>query len=697
MRDAVDPGLACYQSITNAAMEVSRIRSGGMLGDMALLRGDYSGGYEITLNSYPSIPIVQSLGLEAEPVGEDQVKLRPVLPFWMRVDLKYLIGENLAWRAWEGKKALWQNEEKIQLLQENKLAAQPFYMQQAGAGFQVAEGPFKLPDTTMEVLPLMACHDTLKEFLRGGKTDQELDKEQQLGSTEPLEPLPPDWVPHSLMSQLPDDLCYFEPWGSHVYMVIAHLEHMASERNNFGQLTDDLVWFAVPVQLCRGEGPDREVLSVGFNVPFAYSNSAVAATTGRELSGYTTVRAGVDACANTWLNDLGPLSDCVPLVEVKAEMPRALSGGGFEWSKLLEVIEGNAIAWNDEPAWNTAASFADCARTHAEQMDTLQNENEKAFADLLGMAVGLFNGQPLNQYSFKQFRDAGDPNNACYQALVRSRFVVDRVIDQQELEKRIHVNIMRRPTQPIVQTLGLVTKSTHESDEGTFDSLQPVRPFYLKADLRTLAGENITRRVHTHDWETPRDLPERNTTKSLTGRDTAAALKKEPNEQWLKSNRLQRKLADCPDTTGLDGKEARELLQTNPEFEPQMVVNNMLSHEWGHDGAPRWWKKQQTALIVKNLEDFIKDLDNKENPTPDDDKDRKEAKLRRKYLKRFGDEQLPNYVLRCDMAGMEQFQVFNRKERVAGEQNPEYWSPDIKRHSIPRSIGSERSEGGASE
>ena len=50
-----------------------------------------------------------------------------------------------------------------------------------------------------------------------------------------------------------------------------------------------------------------------------------------------------------------------------------------------------------------------------------------------------------------------------------------------------------------------------------------------------------------------------------------------------------------------------------------------------------------------------------------------------------------------DMAGMEQFQVFNRKERVAGEQNPEYWSPDIKRHSIPRSIGSERSEGGASE
>lgn len=684
IRDAADPSVACYQAITNAAMEITRIHRGGMLGDMALLRGDYSGGYEILLHCYPSMPIVESLGLEVEPVGDDQVRLQPVLPFWQELDLKYLTGENLAWRAWSGGPSPWRDSEKVEILEGQAIDARPEYMKAAGAGFQVAEGPFRLPGATMEVLPLLADKQALTDFLQHGMGDTDL-------ASESLQPLPADWVPQSLMGQLPRDLCYFEPWGSYVYMVISHFPEMSSETNDFGSVSEDNVMFVVPVLLCHGEDHSREVLSAGFVTPFAYSNNAIAATTGRELSGYTTVRAGIDGCANTWLTPLGPVSDFVPLIKIEAEMPASLTDGSeFQWCKLLEVIEGNSIAWNDTATWQKAGRFAEQVREHVEQMHELQQSSADrpgpGFEDLLGMAAGLYNGAPLNQFSFKQFRDAGDPSNACYQALVRSQFVVDRVWDQQELEKRIHVNIIRRPTQPIVQALGLQVKSTHQREDGsTYDSLQPVRPFHLKADLRTLPGKNVTRRVHTLDWS-PLSLPGWSPEgKMLAGRRIAHTLEHEPSRQLLKEDRLQKLMARGADDTALDERSARQLL--GEVYEPQMVINNILSKEWGHDGAPRWWRRNERGKLVGYLEAFITEIDGLENPTDEQRRQRKDAKLRRKYLTRFPVERLPDYVLRCDMAGTEQDAIFQRKERVGGEHDPEYWTPITSRRSVPRSIG----------
>ena len=63
-RDSRYPSRYCYQALTSAAMSVVSFNAGGMLGDMSTLWGDQSGGYRIRMYDWPSLPIVDMLGLE---------------------------------------------------------------------------------------------------------------------------------------------------------------------------------------------------------------------------------------------------------------------------------------------------------------------------------------------------------------------------------------------------------------------------------------------------------------------------------------------------------------------------------------------------------------------------------------------------------------------------------------------------------
>ena len=679
IRDAEDPGTACYQAVTNAAMEVQEFHRGGMLGDLALLRGDLSGGYEIELCNYPSIPIVDSLGLQVSN-NDPNAKLctlRPVMPFWQELTLKYLTGDNLAWRAWDGERALWRNQEKIEVEapashKEPKYLRRPPYMTEAGANFQVAEGPFRLPEASLMVLPLKADRQVLTEFLQNGPGDMAL----QSGS------LPDAWVPKSLMSQLPRDIGYFEPWGGYVYLVVAHFHEMVSARNDFGTIAENHAVFAVPVKFCRGEGDNKEVLSVGYISPFMYSTNDIAATTGRELSGYTTVRAGIESSPNTWLTKEGPLSDHVPLFDIHAEMPAALTGGQpFEWRRLLQVIEGNTIPWNDDTAWQRAEPFVAGVQEDMQRMHELQRANHKPFRDFMSLALGVYSGTPINQFSFKQFRDAHDPNDACYQALVRSQFVIDRVYHQQDLEKRLHVNLYRYPTQPVVQSLGLEVKSTHHTADGVYDTLQPIRPFYLKADLHTERGKNLTCRSGTTRWSPLHMGDEVQPQFYGVGRRAVKEMRRNPGRQLLKEKRLQVWLRENPDVIGCTREEYQHLLEG--PFEPQMAISNALSHEWGNDLGPRWYRAKQQPEQIYNLLRCLKEVEDDTSAEADDY--RRMIQLKIDYLTAFPQQQLPDYVLRCDMAGTEERRLFPTAERVSGEDAVSYWTPDARFWLAPHS------------
>jgi hypothetical protein len=697
IRDAEDPGMACYQAVTNARMEVTAFRRGGLLGDPAILRGDLSGGYELELCNYPSIPILQSLGLATSASAGDRSQgpgsvqtLRPVMPFWQELDLTYLTGENIAWRAWNGKEALWRNGEKIEVREQNEIAGattgtgheprffeRPPYMTEAGAGFQVAEGPFSFPGANLEILPLKADFETLRGFLQDGPGDHDLDHG-----------LPKDLVPHSLMAQIPRDICFFDPWGSYVYLVVAHYPVIESERNDFGRIQENQVMFVVPVKLCRETDHGTEVLTAGFIAPYMYSTNEIAATTQREVAGFMTMRAAIKSAPNSWLTGDGPLADRVPLLEVSAEMPAALfDGQEFAWRKLLKLVDGNPINADDALNWQTAAAFVREVKAHVGGMQTTQDEDPALFEQFLGLALGTYSGTPLNQFSFKQFRDTAHPNEACYQSLVCSEFVIDRVHHQEALENNLHVHLYRSPTQPIAQSLGLIVKSVHQDDDGVYDSLQPVRPLYLRADVHARHARNLTLRSGTRVWP-PLDLNSLHRDEHSGASGLAARLMRDhPEMELLRDHRIQEWRRNRSDTAGCDGETCEKLLHGG--FEPQMAINSVLSQEWGNHRAPRWSRQKERRQEVKKLKKELAALKARREPLRQRGDSAAEVgriservrALRRhiRYLKAFPVERLPDYVLRTDMAGPLQQDVFSRHENFADENRLQYWTPDISR------------------
>src|SRR5580765_3257397 len=106
-----------FQALTNGPMRLTSFNRMGLLGQERMLFGDLSGGYSIKLHQWPSLPIVEALGLQvakrwvgADGVGAESVgivELKPVLPFWYDVNMEYLGGSNVVRR---GDDAVWHED-----------------------------------------------------------------------------------------------------------------------------------------------------------------------------------------------------------------------------------------------------------------------------------------------------------------------------------------------------------------------------------------------------------------------------------------------------------------------------------------------------------------------------------------------------------------------------------------------------------
>ncbi|NIP95185.1 MAG: hypothetical protein GWO24_17745, partial [Akkermansiaceae bacterium] len=102
-RDTADPWLACYQALISSQMEVQSINRAGPLGQQNLMVGQVDGGYRIDIHRYPNQPIVDALGLQvAESRSDGNVvveSFQPVVPFWLRMDTTYGLGQVIASRT----------------------------------------------------------------------------------------------------------------------------------------------------------------------------------------------------------------------------------------------------------------------------------------------------------------------------------------------------------------------------------------------------------------------------------------------------------------------------------------------------------------------------------------------------------------------------------------------------------------------
>ncbi len=118
-RDAEYPELVSYQSLIRSTMYLDRLNDVGLL--FGPLASDPSSDVTIKIHNLSGQPLVESLGLVTEdispgggagrsvgaggrkddsPQSEQMVStLKPVLPYWLNVDLAYGLGTTLYWRG----------------------------------------------------------------------------------------------------------------------------------------------------------------------------------------------------------------------------------------------------------------------------------------------------------------------------------------------------------------------------------------------------------------------------------------------------------------------------------------------------------------------------------------------------------------------------------------------------------------------
>ena len=118
-RDAERPEFVSFQSLVRSSIYIDRINDGGLLFNP--LMGDPNHDITVKIHHADGQPVVESLGLIAEetsstgwsgqaPGASEQSAntpdpvtlvstLKPLMPYWMNVDLAYGLGTNLYWRG----------------------------------------------------------------------------------------------------------------------------------------------------------------------------------------------------------------------------------------------------------------------------------------------------------------------------------------------------------------------------------------------------------------------------------------------------------------------------------------------------------------------------------------------------------------------------------------------------------------------
>ncbi len=502
-RDAKDTEHICYQALVNSRIEVVRYNTGSMLGNSGLLLGDPSGGFRIRMHRFPSLPIVRTLGIEVErreagPEAEVAI-LRPEFPFWLEADVRYQAGRNICWRrrvtkdadkGWftcseEGKSVPYRNADGDQEGEDEA------YNTTRGPAIVSLPGPsFTFPDATVRVLPLLASEDQLGRFCAKYLNGRDDPRNKLTDDDDPK-------IPKGLVDQ--DDF-RFEPYGRYVYMLIWGYDQVSSKTGDIGDFASHDVRFSIPVRVY--EKKTEELLTMGLVTPFVYSNSEITTVTARELYGLPVLRSVITSPEDRWLERLGPEPTVNQgLMELRAPvLADQQQGPQMEFRQLIEVFQGD-IGYRVEgerareagKAWSRV--LLDELNSKEKKLDDdKENPTGKTpsskLKDAMALALELLaNKNPINEFSLKQFRDAGDPSKACYQSIVRTPMEIDQLRDLREIETQMHVCIHEIASQPIVEELGLETKVKEGEDETRI--LEPVRPFWMRLDLTVAEAENI--------------------------------------------------------------------------------------------------------------------------------------------------------------------------------------------------------------
>jgi len=274
----------------------------------------------------------------------------------------------------------------------------------------------------------------------------------------------------------------FERWGQHVFLV-------ASRSRVFSQARSAMysqVAIYVPLLWHKGGRLNGIVMAK----PYAFVDNPVFAMTMREVQGIPAVDATIETPRQSRLHQ-------GPVLRMETDVFTVLNAGmGAERRPLIEVMP--------PPAGYSAPQTPN------------RNKGDKG---LLDQAKGYF-GVPVKvpMLTLKQFRDARDPDLACYQALILEPWTMFGT-QFQRLEPGTRVCIYQYPSIPLAKTLGLVNPeqapapSPRKKRRAMVDVLTPDDPFRIELNITIGLAEVLSRTAGYLPWIQKGEAPSQETRK----------------------------------------------------------------------------------------------------------------------------------------------------------------------------------------
>lgn len=611
-RRASAPQCVSYQAVTNGALVTTSFNGGGLLGEDRVMLGDWSGGYTIKLSDYSSLPIARILGLELHHTspGEGSVAaLKPVLPYWMNIDLRYDEGQVLAWRSHDG---IWKRDTGEQFDPEAKPAPYeqaPSFNSTVASGVEAVSGPFQFRGTTIRVAPLLASRETLQQFVDknfNSAFDAPIRRTDGQGNEQVRFTV---WSrPPVSLGGMPGVNATPEVGGdtAFVYLTTSSFESVTSKTNNVGDWAKFEMSFMIPVKWERmGKDGQWELAGVGM-VPACYMvDDAVAAVSRMEIQGIPAGTADFERPETVWLGD----EDSTPnraqqtLLRVQAEVFEALGVGQKTASRpVVEILSGVRNAGLGESR-DESALWSQQLREEQETKKAIKAGRPGAFKTARALALELLGSRtPFSIYTLKQFRDVMDPNKACFQSLVRIPRLLREVTNIEEIEETLVVRIHDYPSLCIKEMLGLYAiKVPGDEGGGLVHDARAIRPFFIRGVIEDLLGQTLMSRCGGPEWT----LDPETSFNTLLSDEGSAEIAADGRAETLQDQMNPARMAEIMyqaeaqleirKTSGIPKRIARAALK---RVDPQMVIDAALSREWGRSSETSRWQRGRAFLAA---------------------------------------------------------------------------------------------------
>ena len=328
------------------------------------------------------------------------------------------------------------------------------------------------------------------------------------------------------------DILRVRPAMPFVFLAVVDYGKIASEYRNLGWVSQHEILFEIPLEQYVREGDQWIFRDWVWGTPFIFVDDDMSLTTGREVYGWPKVRAWVVPEMNTWVSS--PRTPQRLLTLSSMVFPEVYTGETQQPGVLLEIehaapptvtqlppdlSSASSLLWSIPQALSGGLSAVGDVLEVLTSLPILGYEGSGSRHSLQNMLVQLFHrlnvvssAPALRQITLKQFRDAEQPQQVCYQALVQSDIQVSRFngggllseVDllRGDLTGGFQIKIHRYDTQPIIESLGL--EVAHETTIGRekVATLSPLLPIWLDLDLTYGTGESLCWRTKHNAWST---------------------------------------------------------------------------------------------------------------------------------------------------------------------------------------------------